>query len=134
YQPFGSDQSPNAISLPSSEMRTTPEPSSQERSRSRFSPSSSALMPSWREPREMSARPSATMSSTLISLGIVRTGRSLPSNVTASNASREPDFVAVNQTSFPSGDQASPPSPSQSWDSTVVLPLRSTTATSPRSS
>src|SRR5713226_3637705 len=59
---------------------------------------------------------------------------SLPPNATERSAKASPDLVAVNQTSSPWGDQASPCSLESSAESLCLCPARSTTEIHPRSS
>ena len=79
-----------------------------------------------------STRPSREMSCSIRRLVIRTINRSRPESVTAYSASASPLLLAVNQTSSPAGAQASPSSLDHSPDSTVFLPVRSTTATHPR--
>src|SRR6202022_2208555 len=64
--------------------------------------------------------------------GAVERVFNFPESATAYRELAPPDVLAVNQTSSPLGDHASPSSPAHSLERMVRFPLRSTTETQPR--
>ena len=91
-------------------------------------------MPSRECSSARSTRPSWRTSCSVSAPGTRVTSRRCPASETACRARDPPADAAVNQTSPPSGDQASPRAVIHPDESTRLWPSRSTTATAPASS
>src|SRR5581483_7795489 len=124
----------NAIISPSGEMAPMSDQSDQDKSRSSVECGARALMPTRKSSPPKSSFPSDAISCTVIQTVFRAITRSSPVAETALIATAPGPRTALNQTSFPLGDQATPPADdvdTKPFAITLAVPFRSQVTSDP---